>query len=132
MDFWDRLKIIVDTENVSINKFEDKIGASRGVIAKTLRSKTDINAKWIIAIKENFPQYSLDWLLVGNGAMLCSHIEANNTFAMQMIEKKDETIKKLERTIWEQEKEIEDLKKVSAISTSTLPATTYTSPQQRK
>ena len=57
---------------------------------------------------------------------------ADNKFAMELIEKKEEEIKKLERTIWEQEKQIEELKKASAISTSTVPGTTFISPQQRK
>lgn len=133
MDFWSRLKFIVDAEKVSINKFEDKIGASRGVIAKMLRNKTEINTKWIVAIKENYPHYSLDWLLCGKGDMLYNNAQtADNKFAMELIEKKEAEIKALERTIWEQEKQIEELKKASAISTSTLPGTTFISPQQRK
>ena len=127
MDFWDRLRLIIDTQRVSINKFEDSIGASRGVVAKMLRLKTDISSKWIVAIKENYPQYSLDWLMVGKGEMLDNNAQtADNKFAMELIEKKDAEIKSLERKIWEQEKEIEELKKASAISTSTLPGT-YTS-----
>lgn len=133
MDFWDRFRLIIETQRVSINKFEDSIGASRGVIAKMLRLKTDISSKWLVAIKENYPQYSLDWLMVGKGEMLDNHAQtADNKFAMELIEKKDAEIKSLERKIWEQEKEIEELKKASAIFTSTLPGTTYTSPQQRK
>ena len=133
MDFWDRLRLIIDTQRVSINKFEDSIGASRGVVAKMLRLKTDISSKWIVAIKEKYPQYSLDWLMIGKGEMLDSHAQtADNKFAMKLLEKKEAEIKMLERKVWEQEKQIEELKKVSAISTSTLPGTTYTSPQQRK
>ena len=133
MDFWDRLRLIIDTQRVSINKFEDSIGASRGVVAKMLRLKTDISSKWIVAIKEKYPQYSLDWLMIGKGEMLDNNAQtADNKFAMELIEKKEAEIKSLERKIWEQEKQIEELKKASAISTSTLPGTTYTSPQQRK
>ena len=94
MDFWSRLKFIVDAEGVSINKFEDKIGASRGVIAKMLRNKTEINTKWIVAIKENYPHYSLDWLLCGKGEMLYNNAQtADNKFAMELIEKKKPKLK---------------------------------------
>ena len=132
MDFWDRFRLVIETQRVSINKFEDSIGASRGVIAKMLRLKTDISSKWLVAIKENYPQYSLDWLMVGKGEMLDNNAQtADNKFAMELIEKKDAEIKTLERKIWEQEKEIEELKKALPLSTSTTSATTSI-PQPRK
>ena len=132
MDFWDRLRLIIDTQRVSINKFEDSIGASRGVVAKMLRLKTDISSKWLIAIKENYPQYSLDWLMVGKGEMLDNRVQtADNKFAIDLIEKKETEIRSLERKIWEQEKEIEELKKELPHSTSTIPVTTF-APQPRQ
>lgn len=132
MDFWDRFRLVIETQRVSINKFEDSIGASRGVIAKMLRLKTDISSKWLVAIKENYPQYSLDWLMVGKGEMLDNNAQtADNKFAMELIEKKDAEIKSLERKIWEQEKLIEELKKALPHFTSTNSATTFT-PQPRK
>lgn len=70
VDFWDRLQQLIANEKISINKFEDIIGTSRGVIAKSLRNKTDIGAKWIAAIEDKFPHYSLPWLLSGKGEML--------------------------------------------------------------
>lgn len=98
MDFWGRLKLIIDIQKISINKFEDSIGASRGVIAKALRLKTDISSKWVVAIKENYPQYSLDWLMLGKGEMLDNgsskkieynftkeHIEQSGTLVKQRI-----------------------------------------------
>lgn len=132
MDFWDRLRLVIDTQSVSINKFEDSIGASRGVIAKMLRLKTDISSKWLVAIKENYPQYSLDWLMIGKGEMLDKDTQtADNKFAMELIEKKEAEIRSLARKIWEQEKEIEELKKELPLSTSTTSATTFI-PQPRK
>lgn len=72
MDFWKRLKQIIDKEGISISKFEDGIEASRGVIAKSLRQNTDIGSGWLCKIKEKYPQYSMDWLLGEQGQMLCS------------------------------------------------------------
>lgn len=68
--FWDRLRILIENEGISVNKFEDTIGASRGVIAKSIRNKSDLSSRWIILIKEKFPHYSLDWILVGRGQMI--------------------------------------------------------------
>ena len=110
MDFWGRLKLIIDIQKISINKFEDSIGASRGVIAKALRLKTDISSKWFVAIKENYPQYSLDWLMLGKGEMLDNYMQtnssliANNKFVMERIENIDARMVALEHKIWELEK----------------------------
>ncbi|MDR0688047.1 MAG: hypothetical protein LBF55_05080, partial [Prevotellaceae bacterium] len=47
-----------------------KIGASKGVLSRALANGTDIQAKWLQRIVENYPQYSSRWLLTGQGAML--------------------------------------------------------------
>ncbi len=65
-----RIKEIADNENITIAALERSIGASKGVIYKAISKGTDIQAKWIEAIVENYPQYSAQWLLTGKGAML--------------------------------------------------------------
>lgn len=129
MGIIERIKQFADFKGISIRKFCEVVGIANGAFTKI----KSVGSENILKIFYAFPDINLEWLITGQGSMLKSAPPvADNKFAMELIEKKDETIKKLERTIWEQEKEIEDLKKVSAISTSTLPATTYTSPQQRK
>ena len=49
---------------------ERSIGASKGVLSRAIANGTDIQAKWIEAIVENYPQYSEEWLLTGRGAIL--------------------------------------------------------------
>lgn len=68
----ERIKQIIENEGLSVRRFEEIISCSNGVIAKSLRSKTDISVKVLISIKENFPQYSAEWLLTGEGEMLVS------------------------------------------------------------
>jgi len=70
MQLNDRLRELIQNEQISVRALEKKIGASDGVISKALRTGTDISAKWIVAISENYPQYSLDWLIGGHGHML--------------------------------------------------------------
>lgn len=129
MGIIDRIKQFADFKQISIRKFCELAGVASGGFIKV----KSVGSESLLKIFTAFPDINLEWLITGQGSMLKSAAPvADNKFAMELIEKKDETIKKLERTIWEQEKQIEELKKVSAISTSTLPATTYTSPQQRK
>ena len=128
MGIIDRIKQFADFKQISIRKFCELAGVASGGFIKV----KSVGSESLLKIFTAFPEINLEWLITGQGSMLKSATPvADNKFAMELIEKKDETIKKLERTIWEQEKQIEELKKISAISTSTLPGTTYTSPQQR-
>jgi hypothetical protein len=63
---------MANNESISIGAIEKTIGASKGVLSRALAKGTDIQAKWIQRIVENYPQYSSDWLLTGQGTMLRS------------------------------------------------------------
>ena len=129
MGIIDRIKQFADFKQISIRKFCELAGVASGGFIKV----KSVGSESLLKIFTAFPDINLEWLITGQGSMLKSTTPiADNKFAMELIEKKEEEIKKLERTIWEQEKQIEELKKASAISTSTLPGTTSISPQQRK
>lgn len=64
-----RLKLLADSEGISIGTIERTIGASRGVISKAIAKGTDIQAKWLELICEKYPSYSPTWLLTGQGSM---------------------------------------------------------------
>ena len=49
---------------------ERTIGASKGVLSRAINNGTDIQAKWLSIIVENYPRYSTGWLLTGLGTML--------------------------------------------------------------
>lgn len=49
---------------------ERTIGASKGVLSRAINNGTDIQAKWLSIIVENYPRYSTGWLLTGAGSML--------------------------------------------------------------
>lgn len=63
----DRIAQIAAKEQISIGKLEKIIGASKGVLSRAISNRSDIQSKWISRIVENYPQYSGDWLLTGNG-----------------------------------------------------------------
>lgn len=65
-----RIKEIADNESITISALERTIGASKGVLSRALNNNTDIQAKWIESIVENYPQYSISWLITGEGEML--------------------------------------------------------------
>jgi len=66
----DRIQKIASNEGITIGALERSIGASKGVLSRAINNGTDIQAKWIEVIVENYPQYSAQWLISGRGEML--------------------------------------------------------------
>lgn len=66
----DNISILAEKEGVTIGALERQIGASKGVLSRAIANGTDIQAKWIQAIVENYPHLSAEWLLTGEGDMM--------------------------------------------------------------
>ena len=65
-----RIQEIASNEGITIFAIERTIGASKGVLSRAINNGTDIQAKWLSIIVENYPRYSTGWLLTGAGSML--------------------------------------------------------------
>lgn len=65
-----RIKAISEYEGTTITSMERAIGASKGVLSRAISNGTDIQAKWLQSIVENYPHISSVWLLTGQGKML--------------------------------------------------------------
>lgn len=65
-----RIQEIASNEGITIGAMERTIGASKGVLSRAINNGTDIQAKWLSIIVENYPRYSTEWLLTGFGTML--------------------------------------------------------------
>lgn len=92
-----RIEEISKHEGITIGALEKKIGASKGVLSRAISKGTDIQAKWIELLVENYPNYSTEWLLTGKGSMLKSPREEERQVEVKPIhqprstEKKEET-----------------------------------------
>lgn len=69
-DILSRIQEIASNEGITIGAMERTIGASKGVLSRAINNGTDIQAKWLSIIVENYPRYSTGWLLTGAGSML--------------------------------------------------------------
>lgn len=65
-----RIQEIASNEGITIGALERQIGASKGVLSRAINNGTDIQSKWVQTIVENYPQYSVRWLMIGIGDML--------------------------------------------------------------
>lgn len=72
----ERIKMLTALEGITPTELERLIGASKGVLSRAVTNGTDVQSKWLTAIAEKFPDWSLEWLLTGEGKSLKS--ENNN------------------------------------------------------
>ena len=65
-----RIKEFVDYTKMSIRKFAGECGLKQPTLDKHIRGTAEPNAVTLIGIAKRFPELSLEWLLLGEGAML--------------------------------------------------------------
>ena len=107
MGIIERIKQFAEYKEVSMRRFCEIAGIASGGFTKV----KSVGSENLLKIFNAFPDVNLTWLITGKGEMLDNNAQtADNKFAMELIEKKDAEIKSLYRKIWEQEKEIEELK----------------------
>ena len=81
-DFLLRIQQFADYKGIKITALERQLGASKGVLSRSISNNTDIQCKWLRALVENYPDVNVYWLLTGKEDMLkytshqeqtCSH-----------------------------------------------------------
>lgn len=119
----ERINKIIENESVSVRSFEHKIGASNGLISKSISKGTDINSIWLSKIIESYPNYNAEWLLTGIGDFLkpndLSHKNfPSNKTACPFCKEKDERIAELKDHISTLKDKISSLDKAAASQNS--------------
>lgn len=65
-----RIRQIIENENLSVNAFAKKIGVPQRTLANMLSRGTEPSTKTVNAVINAFPDLSQSWLLTGEGDML--------------------------------------------------------------
>lgn len=105
-----RIKQYIDSKGISISSFEQKIGASDGMMRRAIKNDTDIQAKWITSISENYHDLNIEWLVTGAGSMLkYTEEEYTKELHSSLIPGLLEELKQLSFQLGERSKEIEFL-----------------------
>jgi transcriptional regulator with XRE-family HTH domain len=63
----DRIAHILKTKNLTATKFADDLDVQRSGISHILSGRNNPSLDFVIKIKETYPEFSLDWLLMGKG-----------------------------------------------------------------
>jgi hypothetical protein len=112
MTIAERIYIIAENEGITITGLERNIGASKGVLSRAIKNKTDIQSKWLAIIVENYPQYNAAWLLTGKGDMLLGESTSEPSIKTEhtVIDKDCKLCKEKDARLHEQTDTIKDLK----------------------
>jgi plasmid maintenance system antidote protein VapI len=65
MEIHDRLRKIIEDENISISKFERTIGVGQNSVSTCLRRNSTISHEVLQGVAKHFPSYSMEWLVSG-------------------------------------------------------------------
>lgn len=66
-DIKDRIKHLMKTKNINATQLSEIMNVQRSGISHILSGRNKPGTDFIIKIKESFPEFSLDWLLMGKG-----------------------------------------------------------------
>lgn len=88
MTIHDRLRKIIEEENISISKFERIIGVGQNSVSTCLRRESSINHVVLQGICKHFPNQSIEWILTGK--------DSSNKLAKDKIK---DLLKKTEREL---------------------------------
>lgn len=115
---------IAEKEGITVGALERAIGASKGVLSRAISNGTDIQAKWLVAIVENYPLYSADWLLTGRGDMVkAEQPAAGNTDPATFMQLVD-TIRQQAQEIGQLKERIAQLEREGGKDVSTVHSET--------
>ena len=64
--FRERLKKLIETEDLTASKFAEKIGAQRSSVSHVLSGRNKPSLDFVIKVTNAFKDISLDWLINGD------------------------------------------------------------------
>jgi transcriptional regulator with XRE-family HTH domain len=108
----DRVRIIIKKEKVIQKRFCEIIGISVDTLNTIFKRNSTPGSGFLIKIVENFPQYSMNWLLTGKGEMEISKVTILETNAdyKERCESQKKEIEILNQRIVEKDDLIDSLK----------------------
>lgn len=75
----DRIKEIIDRENLTPTKLAEKLNISRAVISHILNGRNNPSLDVVMSILNEMPYINTDWLISGSGQMYKDGMEPENT-----------------------------------------------------
>lgn len=67
MEVKDRIEHVLRAQNITATQLAEMMGIQRSGISHILSGRNNPSMDFIVKFKESFPEYNLEWLLLGNG-----------------------------------------------------------------
>lgn len=74
MEIKDRIKLIMDKENMNAGTFADSIGVQQSTLSHVINGRNRPSLDVVIKIHQRYNYVNIEWLLYGVGEMLNGHI----------------------------------------------------------
>lgn len=113
----DRIAHIIRAKNLTAAEFAVRLGIQPSNVSHLLSGRNNPSLDFVKKLKETFPEYNLDWLIMGTGPMTVS--EPFIQFSSPTSVSESETVSEIDA---EKETPVDDLKPESRIAPSPLTA----------
>jgi len=72
MKIVDRIKLFIEYKSISLRRFDESIGMSKGYMSRQIKTNASIGSDVLVKIIDAYPELNLIWLLKGTGEMTLS------------------------------------------------------------
>jgi transcriptional regulator with XRE-family HTH domain len=79
-----RIRLIIESRNLTASKFADEIGVQASSISHILSGRNKPSLEFVQKILERYPEISYEWLISGQGTM---HKEISQSESLKEVEK---------------------------------------------
>ncbi|MDR3142585.1 MAG: helix-turn-helix transcriptional regulator [Tannerellaceae bacterium] len=78
MEIKDRIKLIMEKENMTAGVFADSIGMQQSTLSHVINGRNRPSLEVVMKIHQKYNYVNLDWLLYGTGEMMNKQVSAMN------------------------------------------------------
>lgn len=92
MDFFemkDRIAHIIRAKNMTASEFADRLGIQPSNVSHLISGRNNPSLEFVKKLKETFPEYNLDWIVLGKGPMTLSDPFVENSPMMASLGRKE-------------------------------------------
>lgn len=85
MKIVDRIKLFIEHKNISLRRFDESIGMSKGYMSRQIKTNASVGGDVLEKIIDAYPELNPIWLLQGKGDMLLANDLVNENGGIYKI-----------------------------------------------
>lgn len=118
----DRIAQILKTKNITATQFADELNVQRSGISHILSGRNNPSLDFIMKIKETYPEFNLEWLILGKGPAtgVMPFKEVKSTFVPDLFAQDIAPVKETKTDILDAIQESELMKPEETVSNEIL------------